>query len=144
MKIFLGGAVSVATQEQLEKYNIYKEVLTTFGELTVPDDIWAYRQKCTHENPEKTKMQIDKMMVDYDLNLARNTDLMICDISQQSTGLGLELGVVHENSKKIIFFYEKGAYISNMLTGAFFDADFVEYESTKELRQKLKFVMENN
>ena len=143
MKIFLGGAVSVASDKQLEKYNAYKEILSEFGPLTTPDDIWDFRQKCIDENPEKTKIQIDKMMVDFDLDLVRNADLMVCDISEQSTGMGLELGVVHENKKKIIFLHEKGAYISNMLTGAFFDAEFVEYETMHDLAQKLKLAVEN-
>ena len=142
MKIFLGGAVSVASQEQLEKYNVYKEILSEFGTLTVPDNIWDYRQKCIQQNPNAEKVEIDKMMVDYDLEIVRGTDLMICDISQQSTGLGLELGVALENKKKIIFFYEKGAYVSNMLTGAFFENEFVEYENINRLRENLKTIMQ--
>ena len=141
MKIFLGGAVSVASDKQLEKYNAYKEILSEFGPLTTPDDIWDFRQKCIDENPEKTKMQIDKMMVDFDLDLVRNADLMVCDISEQSTGLGLELGVVKENGVDIVFCYQKGSYVSNMLTGAFERAPMIEYENAKELAEKLKEIL---
>ena len=137
MKIFLGGAVSVASDKQLEKYNAYKEILSEFGPFTTPDDIWDYRQKCIDENPEKTKIQIDKMMVDFDLDLVRNVDLMVCDISEQSTGMGLELGVVKENKIDVIFCYQKGSYVSNMLTGAFFDKEFIEYENIEDLKCKL-------
>lgn len=141
MKIFLAGAVSVASESQLEKYHAYKDILEKVGDLTTPDDIWAFRQKTINENPEKSKLEIDKLMVDYDLDLVRNADIMICDISEQSTGMGIELGVVKENNIDIVFCYQKGSYVSNMLTGAFFDKAFIEYESTKELAEKLKEIV---
>lgn len=144
MKIFLGGAVSVASHKQLEKYNAYKEILSGFGELTVPDDIWDYRQKCIDESPNEKKIEIDKKMVEYDLNLVKNTELMVCDISEQSTGLGIELGIAKENKIDVIFCYQKGSYVSNMLTGAFFDKVFIEYENIEDLKEKLlKSLSEN-
>ena len=39
MKLFLAGAVSTATESQLEKYNTYKTILEEFGTLTFPDKI---------------------------------------------------------------------------------------------------------
>ena len=137
MKIFLAGAVSSASENQLQKYNVYKAVLESFGDLTFPDKIWEFRQKCIDENPEKTKIEIDKLMTDYDLNLVRESDIIVCDISQVSTGLGIELGVALEHKKKIIFFYEKGSYISNMITGSFSKCSFFEYEDIEVLKQKL-------
>ncbi len=143
MKIFLGGAVSVASDRQLEKYNVYKAILSELGELTVPDDIWDYRQKCIDENPGVTKIEIDKMMVDYDIGLVRNADLIVCDISEQSTGLGIELGIAKENKTNIIFCYQKGSYVSNMITGAFDKSKFIEYSDNQELKQKLKNLINN-
>ena len=143
MKIFLAGAVSTATDEQLKKYEVYKLVLEQFGELTYPDKIWEFRQKCIDEFPEKNKIEIDKLMTDYDLNLVRECNLMVCDISQISTGLGIELGVVLENKKKVIFFYEKGSYVSNMITGSFSDSFFIEYDSVENLKTKLKDEVKN-
>ena len=143
MKIFLAGAVSSATEDQLKKYEVYRANLEKFGELTFPDKIWEYRQKCINEYPNKTKLEIDKMMTDYDLNLVRKCDLMVCDISQVSTGLGIELGVALENKKKMIFFYEEGSYISNMITGSFRDSLFVEYNTTEDLKEKLVDSLKN-
>jgi hypothetical protein len=135
MKLFLAGAVSTATESQLEKYNTYKTILEEFGTLTFPDKIWEYREKCIKEFPEKSKLEIDKLMVDFDLDLVRNCDVMICDISQISTGLGIELGVALEHKKQIVFFYEKGSYVSNMITGSFNERLFVEYENESEKAQ---------
>lgn len=141
MKLFLAGAVSTATENQTKKYDIYKSVLEKFGSLTFPDKIWEYRQKCINEFPEKSKFEIDNLMTDYDLNQVRECDIMVCDISELSTGLGIELGVALERKKKVAFFYEKGAYVSNMITGSFFGCPFVEYENEKELKEKLVKVM---
>jgi len=137
MKLFLAGAVSLASDNQIKKYDIYKSVLEKFGSLTYPDKIWEYRQKCINENPDKSKFEIDKLMTDYDLDQVRDCDLMVCDISQLSTGLGIELGVALEHKKKLIFFYEKGAYVSNMITGSFYGCSFVEYSSENELKEQL-------
>ena len=141
MKLFLAGAVSTATESQLEKYNTYKTILEEFGTLTFPDKIWEYREKCIREFPEKSKLEIDKLMVDFDLDLVRNCDVMICDISQISTGLGIELGTILEQNKKIVFFYETGSYVSNMITGAFSDSEFIEYQNIEDLKQSLLAVM---
>lgn len=141
MKLFLAGAVSTATENQLEKYNTYKTILEEFGTLTFPDKIWEYREKCIREFPKKSKLEIDKLMVDFDLDLVRNCDVMICDISQISTGLGIELGTILEQNKKIVFFYETGSYVSNMITGAFSDSEFIEYQNIEDLKQSLLAVM---
>ena len=143
MKLFLAGAVSTATESQLEKYNTYKTILEEFGTLTFPDKIWEYREKCIREFPEKSKLEIDKLMVDFDLDLVRNCDVMICDISQISTGLGIELGTILEQNKKIVFFYETGSYVSNMVTGDFSDSEFIEYQNIEDLKQSLLAVMNN-
>ena len=142
MKLFLAGAVSTATESQLEKYNTYKNILEKFGSLTFPDKIWEYREKCIREFPEKTKLEIDKLMVDFDLDLVRTCDVMICDISEISTGLGIELGVALEHKKKIMFFYESGSYVSNMITGSFSGSEFIEYQDINTLKQSLLSFMD--
>ena len=141
MKLFLAGAVSTATEDQTKKYDIYKGVLENFGELTYPDKIWEFRQRCIDENPKKSKLEIDKMMTDFDLNLVRECDIMVCDISQISTGLGIELGVALEHKKQIVFFYEKGSCVSNMITGSFNESLFIEYENEAALKNQLSKII---
>ena len=137
MKIFIMGAVSSADERQLEKYNLYRKVLSKFADLTTPDDIWEYRQKSEKAFPNKAKEEIDEIMVEYDLGCVRKSDLLVCDLSMQSTGVGVELGVAHEKKISAIFFYEKGAHISNMIKGAFPQSDFVEYDNLADLNDKL-------
>lgn len=82
-------------------------------------------------------------MVQYDLSEVRSSDLIICDLSEISTGMGLELGVAHEISKKILFLYKKNSYVSNMITGAFMNSCFIEYRDIKELEKKLETEIKN-
>ena len=146
MKIFLAGAVSSAQNGQLEKYNIYKDNLAKIFRnalLITPNDIWEYRNNCIHNNSQLSQREIDNMMVNYDLEKVRESDLIVCDLSELSTGMGLELGVAHENHKKVVFFYETGAHISSMIIGAFSDSLFVEYASVSDLRDKLLIELKN-
>lgn len=146
MKIFLAGAVSFAKKEQLEKYNVYKSVLMNQIKdivLVTPDDIWNYRKHCETHNFDLKKIQIDNLMVQYDLSEVKSCDLIVCDLSEISTGMGLELGVALENNKKILFLYKKNSYVSNMITGAFMNSCFIEYSDIKELEKKLKTEIKN-
>jgi len=136
MKIFLMGAVTSANKKQLKKYNFYKQLLHSYGELTTPDDIWDYRNKCK-EDTNKTKLEIDKLMTDFDLARIKESDLLICDISSQSIGVGIELGTAYVNNNKVVFCFEKGSIISNMITGVFNSSKFIEYKNLEDLKNKL-------
>ena len=140
MKIFLAGSVSSASKEQLNKYDIYnKAILSTYPTATIiaPDDIYAYRNNCIKTDPTLSKIQIDKLMVDFDLEKVKEADLVVCDISEQSCGMGLELGICKENDIKTIFCFKHGSYVSNMIYGAFIDSTFVEYKTIDDLNIQL-------
>lgn len=140
MKIFLAGSVSSASKEQLNKYHIYnKAILSTYPTATIiaSDDIHSYRNNCIKTNPTLSKIQIDKLMVDFDLKKVKESDLVVCDISEQSCGMGLELGICKENKIKTIFCFKHGSYVSNMIYGAFNDSTFIEYETIDDLDKQL-------
>jgi len=146
MKIFLAGAVSFAPNTHVDKFKIYEKTIKDFypnAELTTPDIIWDYRDKCIKEHPNFSIPQINHLMTDFDLEKVKDCDVMICDASVQSTGFGLELGVTLENKKRVVFFYEKGSKISNMLTGAFINSNFVEYEKVEDIERLLNQFLTN-
>lgn len=146
MKIFLAGAVSFAPNKHVDKFKIYentvKEIFPNCN-LTTPDIIWEFRDKCIKKHPDYSTPQINNLMTDFDLQKVKECDVMICDTSVQSTGFGLELGVALENKKRVAFFYEKGSKVSNMLTGAFLGSNFVEYEKIEDLEKALKQFLTN-
>lgn len=146
MKIFLAGAVSFAPDKHVDKFKIYEQIINEFfpnAELTTPDIIWEYRDKCIAEHPDFSVPQINNLMTDYDLQKVKECDIMICDTSVQSTGFGLELGVALENKIKVAFFYEKGAKVSNMLTGAFLGSTFIEYNKIDDIEKPLRQLLTN-
>lgn len=141
MKVFLAGAVSFAPNEHVNKFKIYEKTIKDVipdCNLTTPDIIWQFRDDCIKKHPDFSIPQINNLMTDFDLQKVKECDIMICDTSVQSTGFGLELGVALENKIKVVFFYEKGSKVSNMLTGAFLGADFIEYEKINDIEKSLK------
>lgn len=144
MKIFLAGAVSTANDNQLNNYHCYKKVLLDCfekAELIVPDDISQYRNRCLKQHSNYSKIEIDKMMFDFDIEQVRQSDIIVCDLSALSTGMGIELGVAFERNIKVIFYYEEQSYISNMITGAFPNSTFIEYKNLDDLTTKLTEVL---
>ncbi len=140
MKIFLAGAVSFAYESQIKKYELYEKVLKKKfkkAEIITPKTIWEFRENFKNEHKRTKELVLNINMVNFDLDHIKTSDLIVCDLSELSTGLGLELGVVLENKKDIIFFFEKGSYISNMITGAFPNSKFVIYENEKDLEKLL-------
>ncbi len=141
MKIFVIGAVSAVKESQLEKYKLYKRILTqNIKDLVLisPEEIWQIREAYDINNPGIRKINLDEKMVKFDLDQVRDSDLIICDLSELSTGMGIELGVAVEHNKRVMFFYEKGSYVSNMVTGSFPYSKFIEYEDEKDLERVLK------
>ncbi len=141
MKVFLAGAVTGCSKAQLQKYQVYAEVLKEIIpklELTTPDVIWEYRNSIIKKHPEFDTRKIDDAMVKFDLKRVRDSDCIVCDLRALSTGMGIELGVAVENKKKIVFFYEHGVKVSSMIMGAFPKAEFVEYKNSKDMVAKLK------
>lgn len=141
MKIFVIGAVSSAKESQLSKYKLYKRVLTQNIKdlvLIAPEEIWQIREEYDRSYPNLQKVQLDEKMVKFDLDQVRDSDLIICDLTELSTGMGIELGVAHENNKRVMFFYENGSYVSNMVSGSFPYSKFIEYGDEKDLERVLK------
>ena len=144
MKIFLAGSVSSASNEQLSKYDVYnKAILSSYPKAIIiaPNDIYAYRDNCIKTNPAFSKIQIDKLMVDFDLKQVKESDFVVCDISEQSCGMGLELGICKENNIRTIFCFKKGSHVSNMIYGAFSNSIFIEYENFNDLGNQLSYAL---
>ena len=69
-------------------------------------------------------------------NIIKESDLIIAEISQPSTGLGIELGRAETFKKNIICIYKKNSNYSNSIK--FVSDKFIEYNNSEELILKLK------
>ena len=64
-----------------------------------------------------------------------NSDLLIAEVSEPSTGQGIELGWANNNTP-ILCIYEKGSKISSSLK--FITNEFIEYEDCEDMIEKIK------
>lgn len=65
-----------------------------------------------------------------------NSDLLIAEVSEPSTGQGIELGWANYNNTPILCIYEKGSKISSSLK--FITNEFIEYEDCEDMIEKIK------
>lgn len=136
-KIFVIGAYFNTDSESTDVYPYIVNVLKSKfpdSEIIMPTDIEDYRERCIYENPQATLKEINKAMVDFDLDMVKSSDLLFADVSNKSTGLGIELGIAKEYSKKIVFVANEKCGVSNMVFGAFPEHEVKRYASLEDLK----------
>lgn len=69
-------------------------------------------------------------------DLIASADLLLAEVSHPSTGQGIELGWANANGTQILCFHNASTKISNSIK--FVAKDFVEYESSDDLLNKLQ------
>jgi nucleoside 2-deoxyribosyltransferase len=62
-------------------------------------------------------------------------DIILAEVSQPSTGQGIELGWADSNNKPIICFYRRGSKVSSALR--FITDRHIEYETSQDMIEKL-------
>lgn len=70
-----------------------------------------------------------------------NFDLAICEVSNASTGLGIELGFLYDSNVPIYCFYKKGSHYSKAIQ-AITESIFT-YEDTVDFINKIKKIIES-
>lgn len=68
----------------------------------------------------------------------KQADLIIAEVSEPSTGMGIELGWANMLNKRIICIHKKGAKVSRSLN--FISEKIIEYDSPENLISKIKEV----
>ena len=74
-------------------------------------------------------------------DIIKNYDLVIAEVSLPATGLGIELGWADASNTPILCIYEKGTKISSFLK--FITNNFIEYDNSKDLIEKIKDFVNN-
>ncbi len=79
------------------------------------------------------------------LEVIRDAELIIAEITNPSTGTGIEIGFALELNKKIICLAHKNAAITSMVLGPAHlgQIDFIRYEDEEDALSKLKNLLEN-
>lgn len=139
--IFIMGAFFNTDQQDIDTYNYISDIFkNSFKDINItqPTDIEDYRNNFIKENPNANINTINKAMVDYDLFKIKQADLLFCDLSNKSTGVGIELGIAKENNINIAFCAKKNSKISNMVYGAFPDKNICFYSNLDDLKNYIK------
>lgn len=143
-QIFVGGAFFTTKKEDTDVFpfvvNIIKENIKN-AKVIQPTDIEVYRENVKKNNPDILLQNLNKAMVDYDLNLIKTSDLFIADVTNKSIGLGLELGVAWENNVTVELVARTGANISNMVFGAFPYNKVSYYSTLQDLENIIKDIL---
>lgn len=71
--------------------------------------------------------------------IIKDCDLVIAEVSFQSTGIGIEMGWANMMGKKIICVYKQGSKISQSLKTV--SEDFIEYNDINNLIDKLNKIV---
>lgn len=145
MKIFIGGAFFNTSKKDVNIYSyiakILKEILPNVT-IIEPNTIEFFRKNYEQTHPDISKKDIDKAMVDYDLEQVKSCSLFIADITNKSTGLGLELGILKEHNKKVVFIARSNSEISKMVLGAFYDTEIYYYSSLNDVNNIINEIVE--
>lgn len=72
-------------------------------------------------------------------NFYKELDLVIAEVSNPATGLGIELGFLYDDNVPIHCLYKKGNQISSTLKSV--TSNFYEYENSEELKEIVRKIM---
>ena len=87
--LFVGGAYFMMDNGTIESYKIIAEMLEKQFKnykIYTPLDIEEFRQNYIKNNPNSDKNIVDSAMVEYDLNLVKNSKLFVVDVILIFTG----------------------------------------------------------
>ena len=136
--IFVAGAYFTTDKKDTDMYplitNLLKNKFPTL-KIIMPTDIEKYRADFIQNNPDASLKEINKAMVDYDLYLIKTAKILIVDVTNKSTGLGIELGTIVNDNKPLIFVAKEGSQISNMVYGAFPEMEINFYSNPEDLKE---------
>lgn len=138
--IFVAGAYFATDKNDTDIYPFITKILKEkYPNLkcVMPTDIDKYRENFIKENPSATIQQINKAMVDFDIMQVKTAKMLIADVSNKSTGLGIELGSIFADNKPLIFVAKEGSQISNMVYGAFPHIQIHYYKNRDDLKNIL-------
>ncbi|MBT4723261.1 hypothetical protein HN958_00815 [Candidatus Falkowbacteria bacterium] len=120
MKIYVGHSKQLDNEEQLYQ-PIRDSLLNDEHQFILPHEI--------HKEFEKVKS----------IDIIKNCDLMIAEVSFSATGLGIELGWANAFNCPIIFIYKKGSKLAGSLK--LLSDDFIEYDSSKDMIEKIRNIL---
>lgn len=76
---------------------------------------------------------------DVTFETIKNSDMLVCEVSEPSTGAGIELGWAHASKIPILCIYEKGS--RPQASAEYVASEYVEYVDASDMLEKIeKFI----
>ncbi len=136
-KIFIIGAVTGMSDEWKANFAKLKEkILTDFPNITVytPDDIDIYCEELYKSGIASEKVL--HKIGEFNANLVKSADIIICECSHGSLGVGIELGIAHECKIPVFAYAKTGATVSGSVPAFFGEVKY--YDKLDEITTDLK------
>ena len=130
MKIYL--SVPMIANRALERARVLERAIKDCGhELTSPWVLGPIEYSTGSVN-----------VFERDRRGAENSDAILADVSEPSTGVGMEIMAAYKAGKRIITVAKKGSRVSNMLMHMD-GREIVEFEDNEELYAKLSNLLQH-
>lgn len=147
MKVAILGAVHGTSESERLIFETYKAAVLIKlkdAEIVSFDKIFEHKNNYIKFNPNANESQILKDMVSFDLNEVNSADIVLADISQRSTGLGIELAELSKRlydkslkPLKLYLFAKEDLSVSDMIKGYFANTKIINYKSAEDLAEIL-------
>jgi nucleoside 2-deoxyribosyltransferase len=132
MKIYFSGSIR-GGRDHIRWYDFIVKELSKYGEVV--SEFVADKSLTSYGSLDMT----DKEIYNRDINLIKDSDVFIADVTIPSLGVGYEIAYAEKLNKKIfcLYYQEEGKKISAMISGSPFLKVF-SYKSENEISDILK------
>lgn len=125
MKCYVLGAVTGSSEDSEKIFGTYKKALKDrISVIGTPIETAKFKGSA-----EERFKRAEKSI--------KEADVIIADVSQASTGAGIELGLAHILGKQIICFAKAGSKVSGLVLGMVGSENIIYYSSVKDLTNLL-------
>ena len=144
---YISGSITYMPIEWLDIYENIAKVVNGFGmEAYIPH---IQTPKSVNSSIEHIKNSADgdgfhKGIFQNDVSKVENSSLVIAEVSNPSTGVGIELGVAFKTGKPVIFLAQEKSRVTPLVLGAVQSglANLIRYDSEEDALHKLKDLLE--
>lgn len=132
MKIYFAGSIR-GGRDDLKIYAAVIEILQSYGEVST--------EHIAAESFLEVKKEVpsDRDIYFSNVEMLKNADLMVAEVSNPSLGVGYEIGLAESFSKRVIcLFREDGKPQLSAMIGGNEKLEIIKYTQVEELREKLE------
>jgi len=136
MYVYVLGAVTGGMDDAKELFRVYKEQLGSFAEL---NDGGSFSEDIEGTPIETMQFKGSKdELFTRAVQSVEQAELIVADMSQISTGAGIELGMAYMMKKKIVVFAKRGSRVSGVIAGMIGEQNIVWYKDYEDLAEKIR------